>query len=383
MFGHPLTLAAGLRRSTIAFVLACGLLFMISAVARAANVPTSDGGHIAVTFNDDAASTAVRFDAAGAVVADYGACGTATFAAPQTPSEGIPDPHFDLEDAAADTAGNLYAGGIHLTTDSVHAWQGTVVKVTPNGVPDTSFGNGGSVITPLPAAYNYMLFAPDLHVLPDGHIVLIGTIGIENPPNYGFVEELNPNGTLDTTFGNQGFEVLDVDSTGHNNEIAASSVSGAGAISVTVQPVGTPSGSQVFNFQADLTPFVPTSPQPANPSTCNPAVGGLSSSAAVPVAPIADVKLKIPAKVKAKQFHEIAGVVAGPSVAVVAKVDVAVVPIGKPNVKLVWHSAKGTVRWHYKLKHLLKPGRYLVRARAIATTGAPVAYSRAGVHVTH
>jgi uncharacterized delta-60 repeat protein len=72
-----------------------------------------------------------------------------------------------------------------------------LARFKPDGTLDTSFGNGGTVVS-LP--FNQALFSPTVMLLqPDGMILVAGT---------GVMARYNPTGQLDSTFGKGGFAVL-------------------------------------------------------------------------------------------------------------------------------------------------------------------------------
>jgi uncharacterized delta-60 repeat protein len=85
----------------------------------------------------------------------------------------------------------------------------TLVRYLPDGSIDTSFGNGGSVITPAPVNNSSGSQLNDVAVLPDGKIVAVGSIRVPDPST-GFARQnlivfrYNANGSLDTTFHDDG-----------------------------------------------------------------------------------------------------------------------------------------------------------------------------------
>src|SRR6266478_1688736 len=88
-----------------------------------------------------------------------------------------------------------------------------LVRYNPNGSLDTSFGNGGVVTTSFPGQGSYA-FA--LALQSDGKIIAAGTDFVnfsnEDNSNTDFaLERYNPDGTPDTTFGNGGQVTTDFD----------------------------------------------------------------------------------------------------------------------------------------------------------------------------
>ena len=85
-----------------------------------------------------------------------------------------------------------------------------VVRYNPNGSLDRSFGNGGIVTTTFPEGS----YAFDVALQPDGKIIAAGTVFVDfipgEPSNTDFaLARYNPNGSLDTTFGNGGTVMTD------------------------------------------------------------------------------------------------------------------------------------------------------------------------------
>jgi uncharacterized delta-60 repeat protein len=102
-----------------------------------------------------------------------------------------------------------------------------VVRYNPNGSLDTSFGDGGIVTTNFPQGS----YAFDLALQSDGKIIAAGTVFVDFDPgemsDTDFaLARYNPDGTPDTTFGNGG--TVTTDFLGHEDD----------AFSVLIQPDG-------------------------------------------------------------------------------------------------------------------------------------------------
>jgi uncharacterized delta-60 repeat protein len=105
----------------------------------------------------------------------------------------------------------LVAGGAF--PDFVFLGNFEVARYNPNGSLDTTFGNGGIVTTSFPGQGSYA-FA--LALQSDGKIIAAGTdfvnFSSEDNSNTDFgLERYNPDGTPDTTFGNGGQVTTDFD----------------------------------------------------------------------------------------------------------------------------------------------------------------------------
>src|SRR5262249_25991769 len=100
-----------------------------------------------------------------------------------------------------------------------------LARYTPDGSLDSTFGNGGKLVTdPSPSgSYNEIW---DLALQPDGRILAGGDVMIGNEM-YFAVARYNPNGTLDTSFGSNGLSTTNPSGNG-----------GDRAYSVLVQPDG-------------------------------------------------------------------------------------------------------------------------------------------------
>jgi uncharacterized delta-60 repeat protein len=102
-----------------------------------------------------------------------------------------------------------------------------VVRYNSNGSLDTSFGNGGIVTTVFPEGS----YAFDVALQSDGKIIAAGTLFVDfNPGDQSDTDfalaRYNPNGSLDTTFGNGG--TISTDFFGNEDD----------AFSVLIQPDG-------------------------------------------------------------------------------------------------------------------------------------------------
>ncbi len=134
----------------------------------------------------------------------------ATFAAAQA---GTLDPTFGTggifstsftQPAAADNAiaiqsdGKIIVGGlIALSTGGSEA---ALIRLNTNGTLDTSFGNGGIAASNFQIADGAIVFG--IAIQPNGQIVAAAEGGFLDE---GSVGRFNADGSIDTTFGNQGF----------------------------------------------------------------------------------------------------------------------------------------------------------------------------------
>ncbi len=101
-----------------------------------------------------------------------------------------------IGDAALQADGRILVSGYH----NVHG--GKIVRLTPDGIPDTSFGSNGTANFS-PGSY-FLNHPRGLAVQPDGKILVSG-ISAEFGLYGSFIVRFNQNGTYDTTFGSNGF----------------------------------------------------------------------------------------------------------------------------------------------------------------------------------
>jgi len=120
----------------------------------------------------------------------------------------IPGSNDAIADLAVDANGAVYLAG---TTAQGFDGDFAVVRLNPNGTVDTTFGSGGiaRVAFNLPGSNNDDR-AASLGVLPDGRVVVAGTVNVApatapatGNDDYGIVR-LTANGQLDPTFGTDG-----------------------------------------------------------------------------------------------------------------------------------------------------------------------------------
>lgn len=111
--------------------------------------------------------------------------------------------------AAVQADGKLVMAGSASDNAGTHI---AVLRLQRDGAPDTTFGSGGQVITPLGASRDDAAAA--VAVQPDGKILVAGTTTQTGAAGRDFVVlRYLANGTLDTSFGTQGVATVDFGST--------------------------------------------------------------------------------------------------------------------------------------------------------------------------
>jgi uncharacterized delta-60 repeat protein len=117
----------------------------------------------------------------------------------QTVSSGTGSQEDDVDALGVDASGNILLGG-YSTNASASAYSFQAVRFTANGLLDASFANQG--VFQLAGAHgNRGIDA--IAFQPDGHI-LLGLVALPTPAKPGIVR-LNSDGTIDTTFGSNGY----------------------------------------------------------------------------------------------------------------------------------------------------------------------------------
>ena len=126
-------------------------------------------------------------------------------------SDGAPDPSFGgggLATIAFEKASGALAGALQpdgkLVLAGFAGRRVAVARLTPNGEPDAGFGVGGSTAFPL----EEKAAGDDVAIASDGNII-VGVSFVEGRPPYRYgigaaLLRLDPQGTLDATFGSQG-----------------------------------------------------------------------------------------------------------------------------------------------------------------------------------
>ena len=110
-------------------------------------------------------------------------------------------------DVAVQPDGKIVAAGQAYIANGNNAF--ALARYNPDGSPDASFGNAGRVITDFFASLdevNAVLIQPDGKIIAAGFV----TNGANNGATYEFaVARYNPNGSLDSSFGNNGTVLTD------------------------------------------------------------------------------------------------------------------------------------------------------------------------------
>ncbi|MFC7261730.1 calcium-binding protein [Streptomyces lutosisoli] len=171
-----------------------GTLRVASALAAAlALVLTGPGAALAAPGDLDPA-----FDHDGKVVTDFGG-------------------YDESRDMAVQADGKIVTVGLNQPPESGEV-DFTLARYNPDGSLDPGFGTGGKVTTDVRGGEDY---ADGVAVQSDGRIVVVGsTSDPVNPGPQFTVVRYNPNGTLDTGFGDGGTVVTDFGTGGPSEAFA-------------------------------------------------------------------------------------------------------------------------------------------------------------------
>jgi uncharacterized delta-60 repeat protein len=242
--------------------------------------------------------------------------------------------------------------------------RGTFIRLTPNGVRDSSFGTDG-VKTPMPSPYSDGF--SDMTVLQSGKIV-VGGYWIPGPLTLSasMVARFTANGDFDPSFGTNGVTHGPAPNSGSANAVA---LAPDGKVVTAGEEAGT--GGQKFAVARYL-----ADPPP-------------------PIALSSTIAKSLKGKIKASKLKKITGTAAGDNL---AKVQIA---LNLSDSKLLkkhkrcrfvtghkgktkkykttkkrkcgtpakWLTANGTTSWSYKLTGKLKKGKYTLYVRALDTAG--------------
>src|SRR5262249_39104501 len=119
------------------------------------------------------------------------------------------------QDVALQPDGKIVTAGMRYNGGSSNFYDFAVSRYRTDGTLDITFGGTGTVFTDVSGQSDR---AHAVLIQPDGKIVVAGTGG--DGPHFFFVlARYNANGSLDTTFGNGGKVVTDPSPSGSYNEI--------------------------------------------------------------------------------------------------------------------------------------------------------------------
>jgi uncharacterized delta-60 repeat protein len=144
--------------------------------------------------------TLVRYNADGSLDATFGSGGIVR--------PGLSIGQEPAKDLAIQPDGKIVvAGSTYVALEEIYAF--TVYRFETDGSFDTTFGSGGTFVTPYTNFSTGGMVANAVALQADGRIVVAGT-GIDGSDFDFTVARYNTNGSLDTTFGSAGFAFTDI-----------------------------------------------------------------------------------------------------------------------------------------------------------------------------
>lgn len=199
---------------------------------------------------------AVRVQPDGRIVAggytDLGIFGVSDFAVARLTPDGLPDPTFgvngrvslDFDGAASTDEGValalqpdgriLLAGTSRATGPGGGIFNFALARFEPDGSLDAGFGTGGKALIE-PTGMGLGAIMTDVALAPDGKIVVAGYFSVPGSPltNRQFlILRLDPDGSPDTGFGAGGRVVLDFSGSGSDDRAFSAAVQADGKILV-------------------------------------------------------------------------------------------------------------------------------------------------------
>lgn len=223
-----------------------------------------DGGVVRTGFGgtqsyDQAAAVAVQRDGRIVVAgdADPDLEGGRDYALARYRRDGSLDPTFgdggrvvahsdvlpSVSDLVIQPDGRIVLGGSAQRVPGSADWDFALVRLRPNGVPDTSFGDGGRALTPVTAG-NASDSVEALALQPDGRVVAVGS----SASKFALARYLC-DGTLDGTFGTGGTVVSAATAAGASGVAFAVALQSDGRIVVA----GSGGGFAVHRYRSDGT----------------------------------------------------------------------------------------------------------------------------------
>jgi uncharacterized delta-60 repeat protein len=171
-----------------------------TAVAVQANGKIVVAGNSDPDLEDLGGLALVRYNADGSLDATFGTGGRVLF-----DMGGIDS----IEEMAIQANGRIVVVGSSDARAGIGSsdFDFAVARFRTNGAPDTSFGDGGKVLTPLATARSLDV-AKAVAIQPNGRIVVVGSSNAGGSTDFA-VARYNRNGSLDRTFGAGGIVLTD------------------------------------------------------------------------------------------------------------------------------------------------------------------------------
>jgi uncharacterized delta-60 repeat protein len=161
-----------------------------------APVIQSDGKIVAAGSSRGTAFLVARFNADGSLDQTFGNNGSVqtTFGDPTAAAKAV----------VLQADGKIIVVGVSGAGSYSELNDFALARYNPDGSLDQSFGTGGKVKTHFPGVFNTGSSATSVALQPDGKLVVGGHYKNERTPHQFALARYNPNGTLDSSFGQAG-----------------------------------------------------------------------------------------------------------------------------------------------------------------------------------
>lgn len=161
----------------------------------------ADNSLLYIRFNSNQEISLSRYLQDGTLDVDFGNEGTATST--------VVSVEFKIGAIKADFEGNIFVSGTKNSLDNGSIF---LMKLKNDGTTDPSFGNNGITSVDILSPFQSAFSRADFDFTNDGKIVMVGSVGgcaDEFRPRYqSFFLRYNSDGTLDSSFGNNGVKLL-------------------------------------------------------------------------------------------------------------------------------------------------------------------------------
>lgn len=163
-----------------------------------------DGKIVAAGSIHGTAFLLARFDIDGSVDQTFGSNGSIVTK--------FGDPTAGAADVVLQADGKIIAAGVSGAGSLSELNDFALARYNSDGSLDQTFGTGGKVITHFPGQFNTGSTGTSVAVQADGKVIVGGYYKNERTPHRFAMARYNPNGALDSTFGNAGLVMTTVGS---------------------------------------------------------------------------------------------------------------------------------------------------------------------------
>jgi uncharacterized delta-60 repeat protein len=139
---------------------------------------------------------------------------------------------FDsAESIAVDARGRIWIAAL-CPQNSTNTVNTCLLRLSPSGLLDTSFGSQGAIVTPHVGEFSYFNGGPQVALQTNGQLILAAQCASASQQRNVCVSRYLDNGALDTSFGSGGVISIDMGGLGLYDEVAALVIDGVDRITV-------------------------------------------------------------------------------------------------------------------------------------------------------